>query len=162
MSDIHSWAMKWNVPLDCLRDLQTTLGLYTPPLAPDAPGVGKSEAWAQSAVRLEASQKNCYLFRNNVGALQDKGGRLVRFGLGNDSEALNEVLKSSDLIGWRDRVIEQWMVGRVMAQFLAREMKEPSWQFNPNDPHEKAQCAFLNLVNAHGGDGAFATGPGTL
>ena len=161
--NLHTWAQKWGIPLECLRDLQTTLGLYTPPLPADAPGYGKSEAWAQSSVRLEASQKGCHLFRNNVGALKDKTGRLVRYGLGNDSQALNDVLKSSDLIGWRPVLITPAHVGHTVAQFLAREVKEPGHQVTPDtDEHERAQLAFLNLVNASGGDGAFATGPGTL
>lgn len=161
--NLHQWAIKHGVSLEAFRELQTTLGLYTPALPAGDPGEGKSEAWAQSAVRLEASQKGCYLFRNNVGALKDKGGRLVRYGLGNDSQALNDVLKSSDLIGFRPVLIQPAHVGRVVAQFLAREVKEPGHQVTPDsDDHEKAQLAFLNLVNANGGDAAFCTGPGTL
>lgn len=162
--NLHTWAQKWGVSLECLRDLQTTLGLYTPPMSVGVSGLDrKSEAWAQSAVRIEASLKGCYLFRNNVGALKDKTGRLVRYGLGNDSQALNDVLKSSDLIGWRQVLITPHLVGRTVAQFVAREVKEPGHQVTPDtDEHERAQLAFLNLVNANGGDGAFCTGPGTL
>lgn len=159
--NLHTLAQKWGWSIDELRDVQMTLGLYTPPLPVDDPGRGKSEAWAQSAVRLEASQKGCHLFRNNVGALKDATGRVVRYGLGNDSAALNGVLKSSDLIGWRPVVITTRHLGCVMAQFVAREIKEPGWQYTGDD-HQRAQAAFLNMVNADGGDGAFATGPGTL
>ena len=155
--NLHTWAQRWGVPIECLRDLQMTLGLYTPALPADAPEAGKSEAWAQSAVRLEASQKGCHLFRNNVGALKDKTGRLVRYGLGNDSQALNDVLKSSDLIGFAPIEISTEHLGKRIAQFVAREVKEPIWQFR-GDAHEVAQLNFLNLVNANGGDAKFTTG----
>lgn len=159
---LHALAIKWGWSAEELRDVQTTLGLYTPPIELPNPAFGKSEAWAQSAVRLEASQKGHHLARNNNGALKDRSGRLVRYGLMNDSEALNKVIKSSDLIGWRRLLITPQMVGMWIAQFMAREMKEPGWQFNPNDDHEVAQLAYINMVNAAGGDGAFSTGPGAL
>ena len=159
MSDnLHDWARKWGLSVECLRDLQITLGTYTPPLAPEAPGVGKSEAWAQSALRIEASRKGVKLFRNNVGALKSKEGRLVRFGLGNDSEKINEVLKSGDLIGPKPVLIEQWHVGHIFGQFASREVKYPGWQYTGTD-REVAQLNWINLINSCGGDAAFATGP---
>lgn len=161
MSNIHEWAKRWGLSIECVRDLQLTMGTYTPELPKDAPGYGKSEAWAQSAVRIEASQKNVYLFRNNVGALKDTTGRLVRYGLANDSKQMNEVLKSHDLIGFRPLTIQQHHVGYIIAQFLSRECKEPGWQYT-GDEHETAQLNWANLINRHGGDAAFATGPGTL
>ena len=147
MSNLHDWARKWGLSVECLRDLQITLGTYTPPLAPDAPGVGKSEAWAQSALRIEASRKGVKLFRNNVGALADKTGRLVRYGLANDSAAQNAMLKSGDLIGIRPDGI-----------FVSREMKSPGWQYTGTE-REVAQLNWINLINSCGGDAAFATGP---
>jgi len=156
--NLHDWARKWGLSIECLRDLQITLGTYTPPLAPDAPGVGKSEAWAQSALRIEASRKGVKLFRNNVGALADKTGRFVRYGLANDSEAINKVLKSGDLIGTKPVLIEQWHVGHVFGQFVSREMKSPGWQYTGTD-REVAQLNWINLINSCGGDAAFATGP---
>ncbi len=159
--NLHQWALKWHLPPEVLRDLQVTLGLYTPPMTVDDPGHGKSEAWGLSVVKLEASQKNVRLFRNNSGALQDKGGRLVRFGLGNDSEAFNRVFKSPDLLGWRPELITQQHVGSVVARTVMREGKEPGWQYT-GDEHEAAQLACLNMCNADGGDACFVTGPGTL
>lgn len=159
--NLHTWALKWHVSPEALRDLQMQLGTFTPPLAEDDPGVGKSEAWAQSAVRLEASQKGIYLFRNNSGALPDKSGRLVRFGLGNDSPQVNKILKSPDLVGWRAVKIATHHVGMVFGQTVLREMKEPGWQYT-GDEHEKAQLAFINLGLSCGCDAAFATGVGTL
>lgn len=161
MNDLHEWARRWNVPLEMLRDLQTTLGLYTPPLDPASETNGKSEAWAQSAVRLEASEKGVKLFRNNVGALKDERGRLVRYGLGNDSQAMNEVIKSADLVGIRPLVIQPHHVGHTFGQFVSREIKAPGWQYTGSG-REPAQLAWANLINACGGDAAFATGPGSL
>jgi hypothetical protein len=161
MNDLHEWARRWNVPLEMFRDLQTTLGTYTPPLPAEAPEAGKSEAWAQSAVRLEASEKGVKLFRNNVGVLEDKTGRPVRYGLGNDSPKMNEVIKSADLIGIRPVVILPHHVGHTFGQFVSREIKAPNWQYTGGG-REPAQLAWANLINANGGDAAFATGPGSL
>lgn len=158
---IHTWATKWGVSLEAFRDLQVTLGTYTPPLEPGAPAVGKSEAWVQSIVRLEASDKGVQLWRNNVGALKDQAGRLVRYGLANDSPALNEVIKSGDLIGWRPVCIQPHMVGCVLAQFVSREVKAPGWQYT-GAGREEAQQRWCNMVNAAGGDAAFVTGEGSL
>lgn len=161
MNNLHEWARRWKVPLEMFRDLQMTLGTYTVPLPADAPEAGKSEAWAQSAVRLEASEKGVKLFRNNVGVLEDKTGRPVRYGLGNDSPKMNEVIKSADLIGVRPVVILPHHVGHTFGQFVSREIKAPNWQYTGGG-REPAQLAWANLINANGGDAAFATGPGSL
>lgn len=161
MSVLHEWAMQWGVRMDALRDLQTRLGEFTPPPSATQAGPAKSEAWAQSVVRLEAAQKGVRLWRNNVGALLDRHGRLVRYGLANDSDKLNEQIKSGDLIGWRPVVITQAHVGHTLGQFVSREIKEPGWQFT-GTAHELAQQQWANIVNAAGGDARFASGPGTL
>ena len=158
---LHTWATRWGVPLEAIRELQILQGLYTPPLPPEAEAHGKSEAWVQSLVRLEASQKGLKMWRNNSGALQDKTGRLVRYGLANDSAAINAVLKSHDLIGIRKVPITQAMVGTVIGQFVTRECKPPDWQYTGDD-HEVAQLGFGNLINSMGGDAAFVTGEGSL
>lgn len=163
MSVIHQWAIKWGVRLDAVHDLQTMLGMQTLP-TPDAvvAGPAKSEAWVQSAVRLEACQKGVMLWRNNVGALFPKDSkRLVRFGLANDSEQLNAQLKSGDLIGWRPVRITPALVGHTLAQFVSREVKEPGWNYAAT-PREVAQLNWIHLLNAAGGDARFATGPGSL
>jgi hypothetical protein len=120
-----------------------------------------SEARVQSEIRLEAAHKGVRLYRNNSGALKDEYGRLVRFGLGNESTALNKVFKSADLIGWRPVLVTQDMVGTVVAQFIARECKYEGWTYGGSE-HEKAQKAFIDLVVAEGGDACFATGTGTI
>jgi len=167
MSIIREWAVTYGVPLRAVLALERQMGISANGLhsyADDAIDSGApkgSEARQQDLVRLEAAQKDIKLFRNNVGALKDKDGRLVRFGLANDNAAINKVLKSSDLIGWRKRIITPQMVGQHIAQFTAREMKPEDWTYSGDD-HEAAQLAFIELGLADGADMAFATGPGTL
>lgn len=160
---LHTWAIRWGVSAAALVDLQHQLGLVTPPFDKqrDGPTEGKSEAFVQSLVRLEASQKGYKLFRNNVGALKDERGRVVRYGLANDSTAMNEVVKSADLIGWRSFVIPPQLVGCKFAQFVSREVKESGWQYTGTE-REPAQKAWNDAVNADGGDAAFVTGLGSL
>lgn len=164
MNNLHEWFVRnagRPLTLELLRDLQITLGTYTLPTPDCDPGRGKSEAWAQSAVRLEASVKGVKLFRNNVGVLEDKTGRPVRYGLANDSASMNALLKSGDLIGVRPLLIRPEHVGHTFGQFVSREIKAPGWQFTGSG-REAAQLAWCNLINSCGGDAAFATGPGTL
>jgi hypothetical protein len=151
--DIHAWAIRWGLPIECVRDLQMTMGTYS---MPADPGQGKSEAWAQSRIRLEAAQRGEVLWRNNVGALKDASGRWVRYGLANDSKQMNDVLKSSDLVGIAPLLITPAHVGHTVGQFAAVECKEPGWQFT-GDAHETAQLAFIKLVISKGGRAGFAT-----
>lgn len=51
----------------------------------------KSEQNIQSEIMIELSKSGCLIFRNNVGALKDAFGRLVRYGVGGKG--------GSDLIG---------------------------------------------------------------
>lgn len=164
MNDLHEWYSRnagKPLTLEVFRDLQLTLGTYTLPLPAEAPEAGKSEAWAQSVVRIEASEKGVKLFRNNVGVLKDETGRPVRYGLGNDSPQQNAILKSADLIGLRPIVILPHHVGHTFGQFVSREIKSPGWQYT-GAGRETAQMAWCNLINSCGGDAAFATGAGTL
>lgn len=164
MSTLHDWFNRnagRPLTMEVFHDLRVSLGLFTMPMEEKHPGRGKSEAWASSMVRLEASSKGILLFRNNVGALQDKTGRLVRYGLANDSDKVNDVLKSGDLIGVRPVLIQPHHVGHTLGQFVSREMKEPGWQYT-GDEHEVAQLQWANLINSAGGDARFATGEGTL
>lgn len=131
------------------------------PLAPAVDGAPSAEAHAQSLVRLEAAALGIHLWRNNNGALKDDRGVPVRFGLANDNAAINKVFKSSDLIGIRPVTITPAMVGHVLGQFTAREMKRPGWTY-ADTPRERAQAAFIHAVQALGGDAAFATGEGSL
>lgn len=160
MQRIDQWAARWGVPAAALQDLYYAIGLehVAPPVAPP---VTAREAWSQATIRLEAPRKGCTLWRNNVGVLKDINGRPVRYGLANESPDMNDRVKSGDLIGWRSLVIEPRHVGARFAQFVSREAKAPGWKFR-GDKRELAQLAWANLVNAAGGDAAFATGEGTL
>lgn len=164
MKTIDDWARTHAIPPQAMSELRQLLGVLPhaveiPHGLTAAPG---SEARQQSLLILEAARRGIRLFRNNSGAFKDDEGRMVRFGLGNTSKAVNEVLKSSDLIGWESVTITPEMVGTVIARFLAVETKAEEWKFSPSDKHEAAQLNFINLVVAGGGRALFATGPECL
>lgn len=116
-----------------------------------------SESDAQARIRAKASSLGIKLWRNNVGAMKTPGGSFVRYGLANDSAMLNEIFKSSDLIGIKPVTITPEMVGTVIGQFIAREVKHEGWKYTGTQ-RERAQKAFLDLVNKLGGDANFTTG----
>lgn len=112
----------------------------------------KNEAEVEQQIKIEAVQYGCILMRNNNGALNDETGRPVRYGLGNDSKAKNDKIKSSDEIGFTRIKISQAMVGRTVAIFTAIEVKHPTkWEPSTTDPREKAQDAFLTWISKNGG-----------
>ena len=169
MTNLTAWAARWGVPFQALEDLRREMGIATDPAATST---GKSEASVQAEVRREASRKGARLWRNNVGATPSvyecprcmNRSRVVpvRYGLANDSSQLNDVCKSSDLIGIRPVVIEPYMIGRTLGLFVARETKAQGWKHAPGNKREAAQLAFLDLVLSLGGDAAFCTGEGSL
>jgi hypothetical protein len=132
---------------------------------------GKSEAHSQQRVRLNVAKQGAMSWRNNVGATPAKilttcpkcGLRHeikqspTRYGLANDSQKLNAVMKSSDLILAIPRLITQPMVGMTIAQFGAVECKRPGWKYR-GDEHELGQLAWLELVAKLGGFATFSTG----
>ena len=155
--NIYDWAQRWGVPPAAMAELLATQSHTTGQLSRDV----ESESALQSLVRLEAAATNAvHAFRNNVGVLLDKKGRPVRYGLANDSAAVNEVVKSADLIGWRRRVIQPDEVGKTIAQFWSRECKRPDWVYR-GTPEELAQLQWATLVNANGGDAAIVNSEGS-
>lgn len=154
--ELKAWAMRHHVGEDALAELSGLLGAVAAPSSSTG-----SEARVQSLVRLAAPGHGMRLFRNNVGVLKDERGVPVRYGLANDSPALNRQLKSSDLIGWRRLPITPEMVGYAVAQFVAIECKREGWKPS-GDAHEQAQGRWLTLVAADGGLGKFVTGAGDL
>jgi len=143
---IDQWATDWNIPLAALIDLRVRLTTDTAGGKADTP-----EAVVQQAIRLESSRRGMRLWRNNNGACVDDTGRLVRYGLGNDSSKVNSYIKSSDLIG----ITPVQVNGRTLGIFTAIEVKRGGWKFK-GTAREKAQLAWLELVTVLGGIGKFA------
>ncbi len=121
----------------------------------------KSESRVMSEVRLRAAELGYHLFRNNVGQLLDKEGRPVRFGLANDSKALNKALKSGDLIGWETITITPDMVGQRVARFLSVEVKAEDWRPDKSERYA-AQSRWVELVNNAGGRARILTAASQL
>lgn len=106
------------------------------------------------------------LWRNNRGALPDKRGVPVRYGLANDSKDQGEKLKSGDYIGWTQVLITPDMVGESVAVFTSIEFKAPDWKPPAEGPthrngrlteygHYLGQKRWADLVNAEGGRAGF-------
>ena len=159
---LQGWAARWSLPAECLADLLQCMGVGVVPPEPPTPSPpNATEAWSQSMIRLEAPRFGIWLGRNNVGALLDKRGVPVRYGLANESKQQNEVMKSGDLIGIRAVLIQPWHVGTTIGQFVSRECKRPGWTYR-GDAHEVAQANWAALVTKYGGDAKFATGEGSF
>jgi hypothetical protein len=121
--------------------------------------MSKSEAVIQQEIRLAAAYQGLLMFRNNSGAFQDANGRWVRYGISNDSKALNEKIKGSDLIGLTPTLVTPDMVGTIVGVFTAIEDKPEDWRFRPSDKRAVAQLAFMDLVRQAGGYAGFAQSP---
>lgn len=88
---------------------------------------GRKETDILQEIRLEASKLGLTLFRNNVGALKDENGRLVKYGLH---------VGSPDLIGWDSK-----------GRFVGIEVKNETGKVKPE------QQIFLDAINKSGGIG---------
>ncbi len=119
------------------------------------------ESAATSHIRLDAAYQGVDLWRNNSGAFEDATGRWVRYGLCNESAALSEKIKSSDLIGICPVVITPDMVGQTIGVFVAVETKPSDWT-PPKPTNLKefarylAQKKFHDIVKKSGGFAGFA------
>lgn len=103
-------------------------------LPPKKPG-RRAESWVVKSIALHVNAlPMCRVFRNNVGALPDKVGRLVRYGL---------AIGSSDLIG------------SAFGIPIAIECKAPGWVYKGTE-HEKEQQAWIRVVESLGWVGGFA------
>lgn len=139
------WATKWGVSMLAVQDLVSDMNVAAQP-------AGASESNVQAALRIQANAHGGFLWRNNSGALPDDNGRMVRFGLGNDSVKISGHFKSSDLIG----ITPVQHAGKVIGVFTAVEVKRAGWT-KPSGDRELAQAAFLATVRSVGGIGTFAT-----
>lgn len=151
---LNDWAARHGVTPAALHELRAVMGMAEPPVTPVAPGV--SEAAVQQQIRLEASRRGLRLWRNNNGATLDESGRMVRYGLANDSKALNSRIKSSDLIGITPYVVKPGDVGRTLGVFTSYEVKRTGWHYT-GTPREIAQAAWVALVVSLGGIAKFVT-----
>jgi hypothetical protein len=152
---LSDWAARWNIPYGAMAELAHLWNLE--PTAAVAPH-GADEAWVQSKVRLDVARQGLgWLGRNNVGAGKVNGKGFMRWGLANDSEKVNEVCKSADLIGIRHVLIEPHHVGTMIGQFWSLEVKRVGWTYT-GQGREPAQANWAALVTAHGGRASFTTG----
>ena len=158
--DLHQWAMRHAVSHTAMHELRGLMGMHGGHTMPEK-ATGTSEAAVSNVVRMEAARKGVKLFRNNVGALIDTRGVPVRFGLANDSPAINKVLKSSDLIGWRPVLIGHEHLGLVLGLTVMRETKRVGWHYTGSE-REQAQLNWLSLAVAGGCDASFCTGEGSF
>lgn len=152
------WAIKHNISKEAMSEFMTLMGAEKTDVVSNS---HTPESAVQDKARLLASQMGWRLFRNNCGALKDETGRVVRYGICNDSPAMNKRIKSSDLIGIRPVVITPDMVGSTVGQFVAREVKRGGWKYKGTE-HEEAQLRFGELVIGLGGDFKFWNGEGDL
>lgn len=148
--NLEAWALKWKVSPDALGDMRHQMGMtrFEALLHPDY--VVSSETPNVKLLRLKAAQNGDILWRNNNGAYMDDSGNFIRYGLANDSSAMNKLTKSSDCIGIRKG-----------GQFYCREIKRPGWKYHGTKA-EVAQLNYIELVMAFGGDAGFATCVGDL
>lgn len=158
MLTVQQWAIRWQLPQQAMHELQAVLGASVPPISPGNPEA-TSEAATQQMVRLRMAQSGGIAWRNNSGATADETGRVIRFGLGNDSMQINRVMKSSDLIGITPVVVKPEHIGWTVGIFTAIECKAPNWKFRQSDDRAVAQFNFIKKVIALGGIGKFVTRP---
>ena len=154
--NLTEWGIRHKISFAAMDDLRRELigaDLFTPTVNP----LEVSEAAAQANCRLAASKAGSRLWRNNLGAGKLENGSFIRWGLANDSEAVNAVCKSGDLIGIRPMLIAPAHVGLTIGQFVSREIKRPGWKYS-GTPREVAQSRWIEIVVGLGGDAAFSVG----
>lgn len=170
MNDYQQWAARHP---QAAAELNQILGAIPWPATGQAQD--KSEAWAQQQARLDIAHQGAMAWRNNVGAIPSKmpvtcpkcmfthvvKQTPIRYGMANDSQKLNEKIKSSDLILAIPRTITPAMIGTTIAQFGTVECKRPGWTYRATEA-EVAQLAWLELIANIGGYATFSTGKVTL
>jgi len=160
--NLGTWAARHNVSASAVQELRAMWGMDGVYAHSPTGITGASEAAVSAQVRLEAARRGLHLWRNNVGAFERAdGGGFIRFGLANDTKALNEKIKSGDLIGIRPIRITGRHVGLTIGQFVSLEVKDQNWQYK-DTPREQAQLRWIELVTQAGGDAKFITDESTI
>jgi len=149
------WAARHNVTPAALAEL-SRVTIDEPATLEARNDVGTSEAAVQARTRVAVSRMGWRVWRNQVGACTMPDGSFVRFGLANDSHAINQSLKSGDLIGIRPIAIESRHLGMKIGQFVSLECKPADWEFR-NTAREHAQAKWAQLVRSLGGHARFVT-----
>ncbi|QIG67457.1 hypothetical protein EVB39_128 [Rhizobium phage RHph_TM3_3_9] len=151
----HEWADKWGVPPAAVAEWLSQL---TPP------DVNKNEQGSESRVGAELRLKAVgygALWRNNAGAYSDDTGRMIRYGLGNDSANWWKDWRSGDYAGITSVKVQPHHVGRTFGVFTMIEAKKPDWNprdlNRPSNTRERAQMTCLTHVASLGGIAGFAT-----
>ena len=100
--------------------------------------MSQAETKIQQDIRLAVGQeKNLRLFRNETGMLPDpRTGKWVQFGL---------CKGSSDLIGFKEIVIDESHIGQKLAVFISLEVKTNTGRIS------KIQQNWLTLIKNSGG-----------
>lgn len=153
---VHKWASDWRFDPYAVLDLLDRLGMGFEPRQ-TIEFEGMSEAAVSQRVRLEAANAGILAYRNNVGAYENDAGQWVRYGLCNDTPALNKKVKSADLIGIKPVFITPAHLGMTIGQFWSREVKEYGWRYT-GAGREVAQQKWAQIITSKGGDAAFTTG----
>lgn len=151
---LNAWASRHAVSPAALYELrQILVGPASDPVVTP----GASEQAVQSQVRVAASARGWRVFRNNIGAGRLESGSYVRWGLANDSAALNASVKSGDLIGCAPVLVTPQHVGQVIGQFVSLECKRAGWCYTATE-REVAQLKWIEIITALGGYARFTTG----
>lgn len=165
MDSIKAWGQRHNISDAAMLELNDMFNYTMEPkdvkLTAKFTEAPMTEADIQAHIRLAGTNRGWRLWRNNVGVAIDSRGVPVRYGLCNETKAMNKRIKSSDLIGIRPIIIGQHNVGKIIGQFVAYEVKDSKWTFKGNE-HETAQLRFQNIVRNLGGHAQFINNPEDL
>lgn len=155
---LSDWAALWGIPDAAIRDLGARLQQCRP-VSDDAESrpLFSEEGVTIEYQRQAAARSDLMVFRNNVGALKNDKGHMVRYGLANESKRVNTHLKSADFIGIYRRIITAADVGHVIGQFVSSEMKPEGWRFT-GAGRESAQMNWALLIQKYGGIATFYAG----
>ncbi len=147
MNELYTWANRYNITTDALKEL---IELIEPTTCITDNTQLQTELDLQNRIRLDFMDTGGRLWRNNVGAFYDKK-RIVRYGLANESKKINSTLKSADLIGIKPILITDAHVGKIIGQFVSREIKNPCVRINKTKRLD-AQKNWALLIQLFGGD----------